>query len=547
MRTLIFLSLTLLFGGCQTSASLPANETAARADALDGNATARARFLTDENLGDRLTRLLELEKQALQLAVDEPLKLGSIGSAILDLYPQSQTGHYVLARFYDHVESADAKAQHEQALATIQAEMKLSGDGSRAAPFDVMTIYDAHTFAMTQEASPVGAIYQNSENAELGYLLMARPRDGKLEQLFFDISPLLKSLPQHDDVEASNAWTYIRILAATEMDSAAHTAVGAYLASQRQYDEAIKWLRVAARTDNVLANAMLARIYWTQSEQADEQTQIDELRELSLENHLHAIALGSTDSMYTLANLYLNDIYGEENRSAGVPLLRQAGDLGHVESLVYLGHLHGAGLNVKRDLGQATLYFERAVASDDEGAILSYGRFLVGLSANDQATANIGNSSIHPRLERLAKQDDAEAMVVLGNLHARGVGTEPSSAQAFKWYKRAVAEDPDNADIVNEVAWTLTVSDVDGLPRARFARRIMDSLMNNNEPARERPEYLDTWAATYAATGDFAQAVALQEQAIEQATQQSREDVMDILLDHLEQFKAGGTITEQAP
>ena len=55
-------------------------------------------------------------------------------------------------------------------------------------------------------------------------------------------------------------------------------------------------------------------------------------------------------------------------------------------------------------------------------------------------------------------------------------------------------------NIVNEVAWTLTVSDRDSLRRERYAREIMDHLMEANEAARQRPEYLDTWAATYAAT-----------------------------------------------
>ncbi len=543
MRNLIFLCLVLACGGCQTSAAT----SAAVADEPEPPSSERREFLDGEEFSTRYARLVELEKQALQLAVDEPLKLGSIGSAILDLYPRSQTGHYVMSRFYEHVESADARSRHEAELAAIQNEMRASGDGTRIAPFQIMTVHDAQTYALTQDTSPVGAIYQSYDTADFGYLLVARPAAAPLQQTFFDLSHLLQSLPGHSDTEAPNAWTYIRVLATVNMDSAAQTAVGAYLASTQKYEDAIDWLRVAARADNVLANAMLARIYWTLSEQSEEEEEIDELRELSLENHLHAIALGSTESMYTLANLYLNDIYGEENRAAGVPLLRQAGDLNHVESLIYLGHLHNTGDNVKRDPTQASLYFERAAAMDSPLAVLSQGRFLVGLPVEDHGSVNLEDSAVHTRLEVLADDDSAEAMVILGNLHARGVGTRPSTSRAFRWYKRAVNQAPDDADIVNEVAWTLTVTDVDGMQRARYAKRIMDSLMENSEPARERPEYLDTWAAIYAANGDFERAIELQEQAIAAATSQQRDDVMDILLDHLEQFKSGGTITEKAP
>ena len=59
-----------------------------------------------------MERLVELEQQALELVEDEPLKLGSIGSAILDTYQASITGHYVMSRFYAHVETPSAEQEH---------------------------------------------------------------------------------------------------------------------------------------------------------------------------------------------------------------------------------------------------------------------------------------------------------------------------------------------------------------------------------------------------------------------------------------------------
>ncbi|MDG2278009.1 MAG: hypothetical protein P8L31_08605, partial [Pseudomonadales bacterium] len=47
----------------------------------------RQQFLTSDNYSADLKRLLELEQQALALIEDEPLKLGSIGAAILEIYP----------------------------------------------------------------------------------------------------------------------------------------------------------------------------------------------------------------------------------------------------------------------------------------------------------------------------------------------------------------------------------------------------------------------------------------------------------------------------
>ena len=521
--------------------------------------TRREDFIAAADFDERINRLLELEQQALQLAVDEPLKLGSIGSAILDVYADSQTGHYAMSRFYAYVESADAEAVHDQALQKIHAEMSISADGSSDAPFPIMTVYDAHTYAKTNNSNPVGSIYQVQDLDSFRLLLVTRPENGGLQQYHFDLRSLLQGFRAADDTADTdtptdnsashnvqrNPWTLMQMLAA-RMDTAAQTAIGRYLSRQQKFDDAIGWLRLASRSDNVLANAMLGQIYLAQAEASNDSAKQAELRELALENHLHAIALGSTDSMYTLANLYINDYYGEENRDAAIPLLRQAGALGHADSLLYLGYLYNVGRQVEQDPALAAEYFQQAAALNNTKAILSYGRFITTLSEEEKVTTENATQA-HSWLEKLAAQDNAEAMVVLGNLHARGIGTKLSTSRAFRWYKKAVATDPQDADIVNEVAWTLTVSDIQKLRRTNYAKRIMDVLMTKNSAARTRPEYIDTWAATHASAGDFDEAVRLQEEAITQASSQGREDVLDILRKHLAMFKAGETITEQAP
>ena len=138
-------------------------------------------------------------------------------------------------------------------------------------------------------------------------------------------------------------------------------------------------------------------------------------------------------------------------------------------------------------------------------------------------------------------------MLLLGNLHARGVGTRVSPRRAVSYYKQAVKVAPEDPNIVNEVAWTLAVTDQRELRRESYARDIMDRLMEANSQARQRPEYLDTWAATYAATGNFERAVALQQEAVDVAQAADHVDVLDILREHLEAFHAGETISEAVP
>jgi TPR repeat protein len=561
MRTLILLAALTVSLGCQ-SATGKSDNSARDPESLSSSQTTvtrldeqQASFLRAPDFIDRLQRLLELEQQALQLAADEPLKLGSIGSAILDIYPGSFTGHFAMSQFYAYVDSADAKATHDSALEELVATMRANGNGSRSAPFKVLTLYDGQTLARLDSRSPVGAIYQSNAIMAFGYQLVSRPKNGPLKREFFDISLLLSGLHQHathaeslpDDHprdQGENPWTMIRLLAA-QMDSAAQTAIGRYLASVQKYDDATSWLEVAARGENVVANALLATIYWSQAQDSEDPAIKTELRERSLENHLHAIALGSTDSMYTLANLYINDVYGPENRPAALPLLRRAADLNHPESLLYLGHLYSIGREVDQDLVQADRFFAAAAALNNTQAILSYARFLTNVDPQTQAFS--AGEDIYGWLEKLAQDNNSEAMVLLGNLHARGLGKKASNRRAVSWYKKAVKAAPVDGDIVNEVAWTLAVSNIDGLQRTRYAKRIMDTLMASNEDAAQRPEYIDTWAATHAASGDFAEAIRLQNVAIEQATAQQRDDVIDILKDHLKKFEAGATIIEKAP
>jgi len=544
MRIFFLLCLLTMGWGCQLAPTAnpdPDLTPLTSAEVADFDAQREA-FLSAPDLAERLQRLLELEQQALQLSVDEPLKLGSIGSAILDTFPGSQTGHYVMSRFYDHVESADAKAVHDAQLDRLQAYMRSGGGaGTAESPYKVMTTYDAHAYARSINTEPVGSMYRVRDMSSMQLLLVTKPQDAGLTSSHFDLSHLVRAVEANGAAD-THAWRLLQVLAA-RMDSAAQTTIGRMMMGSKRFDDAVSWLKVAARSGNVLANVSLARLYLRQSDEEEDEAEQQALLYLVMENYLHAIAMGSTESMYTLANLYINDYYGEENRSAAVPLLRQAGDLGHAESLLYMGYLHNTGREVPQDAAKAAAYFARAAALNNPQAILSYGRFLS--AQTDDISSESG--AIHEWLEELAAAEEPEAMVILGNLHARGIATPASNRDAVRWYRKAVKASPEDAEIVNEVAWTLTVSDVDGLKRARYAKRIMDTLMNGDENARSRPEYLDTWAATYAANGNFEQAIALQELAIAAATDQQREDVLEILQGHLELFKAGAAITEKAP
>jgi tetratricopeptide (TPR) repeat protein len=109
---------------------------------------------------------------------------------------------------------------------------------------------------------------------------------------------------------------------------------------------------------------------------------------------------------------------------------------------------------------------------------------------------------------------------------------------------RSAPEDP---RIINEVAWSLAVSNEKKLRRPRYATKIMDAMMKNNERARESPAYLDTWAVAHAAIGNFEKAVEIQEEALAKAISNNQDAVIEILKAHLDAFRSGEVVIEELP
>ena len=97
----VLLAVLFTMWGCQT---VPADYGAIRDKAADGSTVSLRQlnqaFFALEDLPERMDRLNELEQQALALIEDEPLKLGSMGTAILDTHFGSLTGHFVLSSLH---------------------------------------------------------------------------------------------------------------------------------------------------------------------------------------------------------------------------------------------------------------------------------------------------------------------------------------------------------------------------------------------------------------------------------------------------------------
>ena len=551
--------------GCASVPTSPpaAYETLAERAAAGGEmidpAVLKQAFLAAPDFDDRLRQLTLLERQALAGMEDDPLRLGAVGSAILDQYYASLVGHLALAKFYGYLEATQQTTLHESWMAAIGTAI----EASAKPPDDIyraLSRNEAQAFLLSRGQRIAGMRYDVSEDNRLQLLAAAHRLGEPVDKVRFDLHDQYLNLAAavRRDPETAfpvdppatcrtmricatfDTWAFVRVLALGN-DSAAQVRAGLEMFSAGRFDDAQHWLRQAAQADNAVAHLALAELLVFKAQQSSSDTR--ELWERA-ERHLQlAINAGLDAAMLRLSHYYHFGLYGESKTAEGTALLVRAAELDNVNALLRLGWMHALGERVEEDKQLSERYFRRA-AQLDEDAKVQYARFLTvpdfGLDLNEQALR---------WLHEVANSNNSQAMLLLGNLYARGTHVEKRLRRARGWLKKAAKTAPNNVNLVNEVAWTLTVSHMRGLRDARYALKIMDRMMaDENNPARRNPAYLDTWAAAYAANGDFERAIAVQQMAIEHARSNNDPNgELPVLRAHLDAFRAGQSISEEVP
>lgn len=555
----------LLAAGC---ASAPATTIALSYDALaasawDGGtidpAAIRQAFLVAPDFDERLRQLIFLEGQVLEVLDGEPLRLGAVGSAILDQYYASLTGHQALARFYRHLELAEQADRHDAWVEAIRADIESSAMGTTPAdPYRALSANEAEAFLSRRGMTVMGASYYKTEDQPFLLQMVARAADGRVENVFFDLGDLysaFKASVRRDkstvfpilplvSCDSTGPWcdpltlpAFVHVLAQGG-DSAAQVSKGRDAIAQNQFDKAIPWLHQASRSGNALASLLLAQLFERQVFQASSSVRPEWL-EPAERNYRLAIAAGFDTAMADLGWWYLLGAYGEDRVSEGLPLLLRAADLNNIAALLRLGQLYFNGQFVEADHERSEQYYRRA-AEQDERAKVEYARFLM-------STDRKFDDRAWQWMREMAKDRNPDAMLVIGDMYARGVHVNKNVRRARSWFKNAAKTVPDDPHFVNEVAWRLTVSHLRKLRDERYALKIMDRVMTDeNLDAHRNPAYLDTWAAAFAANGDFERAISVQEEAIERAVSSNDpHSALETLREHLETFRAGQLINDE--
>ena len=147
----------LAITGCTTTSSEPANYVDLIQSVQSGENVSlediKLAFLATPDFPQRLQRVSALERQALQLLIDEPLKLGAIGTAILDIYYGSLAGHLALAAFYERVEDETAALHHDWTK-RIVTSIESGAEGTRKLPYRVFSGPEARSYFCLLYTSP---------------------------------------------------------------------------------------------------------------------------------------------------------------------------------------------------------------------------------------------------------------------------------------------------------------------------------------------------------------------------------------------------------
>lgn len=535
IRFLAPLLATFIYGCAGLSS--PELELPARLDDFEIVQQRQDEFLA---LPDALSRLKDMRTYSQEVAVligTESLRLGPLGSALIAKHDTSLTGHLVLQKFYKPLDE-DAAMMHAAWVERIKNYATYGRSGSLARPFRALTIEDAHAFILERGDAVIGTMYGENDEYPLVAYVLARNPSGEVEKVYFEIRSYGRWRELTADPGNAQPVDVIRELAHLQ-DNSAQVAYGIYLlenadTNPEEYDQIIatgrNWLRTATNTLNALPSYFLANYEVARRERGIDWDRVRARYE-------RAIQLGYTDAHVSLGRLYLQGIFGAAERRDGLELLEFAAERNNVDAASTLG-----ALLIRQDPEDAIAYLKQAAEYGNHRHRLAYVRVVVHPPHEHQLS-----STAFDWIAQLAHDENQDAMVLLATIHAKGLFKEKVRIrQARRWYRRSVEVEPTDGQNVNEVAWVLATTHLKRLRNPTLAIKYMDTLMSNNAQARTSAEFIDTWAAAYAAAGDFRRAIELQEEAvaIAEETQSEHKQLLEL---HLQNYHDRKALTEKVP
>ncbi|MBX3414515.1 MAG: fused MFS/spermidine synthase [Pirellulales bacterium] len=173
------------------------------------------------------------------------------------------------------------------------------------------------------------------------------------------------------------------------------------------------------------------------------------------------------------------------------------------------------------------------LAPDNTEPAYYLGRLLLTRGAAQAAVPLLRRAAEHQSTNAAMAAYLAQALSRMGD--ARG---------AIEWYRTSLERDPNRWETAQELAWLLAT---DADPNARDPQAALALAQQAVRDSREREALaLDTLAAAYAATGDFASAADLAERALNRAKQQREQTLVEDIPARLELYRAEKSFVQPA-
>ena len=267
---------------------------------------------------------------------------------------------------------------------------------------------------------------------------------------------------------------------------------------------------------------------------------------------------GSAEAMIFLARSYRQSITDTPDIALAQSWYQRAYEAGEVDGLVALAYMHRDGEFGAIDIERAFTLFQQAAEEGSAAASLSLGHmFLIG----EGTLPDPGRA--RELFETAINQGNYGGAVNIGHMYEVGLGVEQDTRQALEWYQIGARADHPQAQLRlfyllmrsgeldqaadwlakaaqhdlpqahNDYAWLLSTSQRDHLRNGARALIYAERAVARENSAA----YLDTLAAAYAELGRFAEAIATQQQAVQQLDEENEADAR-ALAEHLAAYQA---------
>ena len=488
---------------------------------------------------EQTQRAHEIEEQIIARLDASPFEVGPLASALLDLEPENLVAQLGLAVFYEAVEEPMSAAHHMALAKDLASRIEMVGTS-----FVVASPAQAEAHLRALDYKCIGWRYLPS--SPLAYQIVALDNEGVNHDFDFLLARPENLVPEGFVVDFAK-FEDIHFLLMPVRSRLGDTAARAYI-RQMQFEHS----ETGSSLPDWFANLPAARpnihidLLKGYERQNAAVRETDEARLAALraaERHYsRAARAGSGEAMYMLARLYRSRELGRGNQEKAAELYVSAANARNLAATRELARFLERGDSVfDQHLERARNLYRNAHLWGGNADLRAYIEFL----RRHKGAVDFDSEALQA-LRAQAKDKHAWSLMTLANLYADGVGVRINYRRARNLMRDAAREAPEVPELINEVAWVLATSNRRQLRDDRFALDVMEHMMTANEDAQSNPMYLDTWAAAYAANGDFEEAVRLQNLALD-AADDSRlsDDLLSEMKTHLAHFNAGKALSKE--